>query len=444
MLFSDYDLIDGEGQTIGAVRLDHASFVRHPMLALLNGCINGCTLMIPLAILREFGLFDTRFRYVQDYDMWNKILSRYEFFHQPESLIEYRVHPGQGTQKPGAMIEGNELWVRMAESRSIAERAALYGSSKSFFDKIGTLLDNTPYKMAAIYTRERAKRIVPETLVSVVLPIVQDAKPALEAAQSVLAQTHGRLELLLVEDGSTRRAVGIDALQRADPRVRLISEDRAGPASARNRALQRAEGEYIAFLDPTDRFAPQKIQRQLTEMQERGKLFSHTSYDVIFADRCWTVGRVNSGQFSGMVYPEILGYCPIVTSTVMLHRWLVDAGYMSDADCGCGDDIMRWITIAQSHELLGIDEPLSVVQWSNSCAAINLEHGLHATARVLEEIASHPVHSRHHAEVRARAESYRELTASIRATAAANEYGGQRLNEKMIARAFAPPPSCDG
>jgi glycosyltransferase involved in cell wall biosynthesis len=435
MLFSDYFLIDGDGDMLGEIKLDHAAFAQSPMLPLLNGCINGCTLMIPLAILREFGPFDTRLRFVQDYTLWNRILHRHEFFHQPQTLVRYRIHGQQGTHKPGAVIEGDELWVDLIESRSIAERGTLFGSTKRFFEEMGKFLEGTPYKKAAMYARERARRVVAETLVSVVLPISGETEAVVAASESVLSQTHRRLELLLINEGSSGPPARIEALQRSDARVRLLPGSAPGLAACRNRGLQAAAGEYLAFLDPTDRFTPRKIERQLTAMQDQGSSFSHTSYDVTFPERSWRAGRVNAGRFSGAVYPEIIGNCPIVISTVMLHRSLVDAGYMFGSDIERGEDTMLWISIAQEHQLLGIEEPMSLLQWSSACAAIDLEHSLAATARVLEEVGSHPIHSRHGDQIRTLAEVHRARITAYRE--AASRPGRPTLDEKLIALVLA-------
>src|SRR5439155_17377934 len=135
---------------------------------------------------------------------------------------------------------------------------------------------------AAAYSRERARRAIPQTLVSVVLPFRNEVDLVIRAAESALHQTHERVELILVDDGSTESLEPIAELCRDDPRAKLVRQPNRGLGAARNRGMQAASGEYVAFLDADDRFVPQKIQRQLAAMQERGSMFSHTSYHVLF------------------------------------------------------------------------------------------------------------------------------------------------------------------
>ena len=152
-LFSDFDLIGPQGESITSVRLPAKRIRQNPRLPLYNGMINGCTLLIPTEILREFGPFDETLRCTQDYDLWNRILARHEFFHQPEVLIRYRIHSGQGTNTPIATSEGNVLWKAMLASRNEVERAQMFGSTRRYFASLATFLDATPYPGGPRLTR---------------------------------------------------------------------------------------------------------------------------------------------------------------------------------------------------------------------------------------------------------------------------------------------------
>jgi glycosyltransferase involved in cell wall biosynthesis len=252
--------------------------------------------------------------------------------------------------------------------------------------------------------------------------------------KSVLDQTHANLELIVVDGGAASAAVAIGDLQRSDPRLRRVSLPVDGLDATRNLGLKSAAGDYIAFLSPRDRFAPNKIEVQLAVMQEKGSLFSHTSYDVIFPERHSGVGRVSSGRFHGVVYPKIIADCPIATSTVMLHRSLVDAGFRFATE-GCpAEDVMLWISVARDHEALGIDDPLSVVEWSTKNVMIDLAESIRATARLLDQITNDPVHSRHTGEIAALRHIHQQLVE--RAAHQDPAAGGRPLNEALISSAF--------
>jgi len=98
--FSGYELIDQNGQVIG--RQVEAGIPRKLDIYanMMNGCIiNGCTVMLRMDVFREVGLFDERLRYANDYDMWLRVLSRYDFFYLNDALVQYRIHEQMGSRR---------------------------------------------------------------------------------------------------------------------------------------------------------------------------------------------------------------------------------------------------------------------------------------------------------------------------------------------------------
>ena len=98
-------------------------------------------------------------------------------------------------------------------------------------------------------------------LITVIIGAYNAERYLAEAIDSVLAQTHPRLELIVVDDGSTD-GTGDVAEAYGDP-VRCIRQENGGMAAARNRAVPEARGDYLAFLDADDRFPPDKLAGQL-------------------------------------------------------------------------------------------------------------------------------------------------------------------------------------
>ncbi|MFW5471875.1 glycosyltransferase family 2 protein [Knoellia sp. CPCC 206450] len=98
------------------------------------------------------------------------------------------------------------------------------------------------------------------TRVSVVVP-VHDVEEFLEqCVESVLAQTHTDLDVVLVDDGSTDRSGEIcDALADADPRVRVVHQPNAGLSAARNTGLSKVVGDWVTFLDSDDWWDPEFV-----------------------------------------------------------------------------------------------------------------------------------------------------------------------------------------
>jgi glycosyltransferase involved in cell wall biosynthesis len=106
---------------------------------------------------------------------------------------------------------------------------------------------------------------VTAALVSVVIGVYNAERYIAEAIDSVLAQDHRPLELIVVDDGSTD---GSGDVVRRYPDVVYIRQENGGNGSARNTGVAAASGEFLAFLDADDRFTPGKLSLQLRALEE--------------------------------------------------------------------------------------------------------------------------------------------------------------------------------
>lgn len=104
--------------------------------------------------------------------------------------------------------------------------------------------------------------------ISVIIPIYNNALYIQEAITSVLSQGFEKLEILVIDDGSTddfeEKIKGFN-----NPRIRLIKQLNSGAAEARNNGIRNAKGEFIAFLDADDIWAPNKLKLQLEVLINR-------------------------------------------------------------------------------------------------------------------------------------------------------------------------------
>ena len=89
--------------------------------------------------------------------------------------------------------------------------------------------------------------------VSVIIPVYNVEKYLQKCLDSVINQTYKNLEIICVDDGSPDNSGGIlDAYAQNDSRIIVIHQENAGVSAARNRGLDAATGEYIAFVDSDD------------------------------------------------------------------------------------------------------------------------------------------------------------------------------------------------
>lgn len=99
-------------------------------------------------------------------------------------------------------------------------------------------------------------------LVSVIIPVYNYDRYLGEAVESVLGQTYQHLEVIVVDDGSTDQS-GEVARSFAGRGVRYCQQVHAGIGPARNKGVELAQGDFLAFLDADDRWPLEKIERQL-------------------------------------------------------------------------------------------------------------------------------------------------------------------------------------
>lgn len=124
---------------------------------------------------------------------------------------------------------------------------------------------------------DRTTRLI-DGLVSIVMPSWNTGAYIAESIQSVMRQTYGNWELIVVDDGSTDDTDEVIS-SFSDSRIKYLRNPRnVGAALTRNRALREARGEWVAFLDSDDLWAPEKLERQLAFMKESGHVFSYHEY----------------------------------------------------------------------------------------------------------------------------------------------------------------------
>jgi hypothetical protein len=163
-----------------------------------------------------------------------------------------------GLQIPGNDHEAARIMLACAHATAATRHLWLGTDRAGVVDGIVQLLTQQPEAapQAAAPLWEHPEALRP---ISVIIPTYNGAGFIAEALRSVEAQRYPAFEILVVDDGSTD---GLDAvLATVDVPHRLIRQENRGPAAARNRGIQEATGEWIAFLDVDDLWTPGALQR---------------------------------------------------------------------------------------------------------------------------------------------------------------------------------------
>lgn len=122
-------------------------------------------------------------------------------------------------------------------------------------------------------------------LLSVIVPAYNNARWLPRCLDSILAQTYGNLEILVIDDGSGDNTMDVllDYASR-DSRVKPHHKENGGVTSARLLGVSLAEGEWIGFVDADDEIEPQMYEQLLSNAGAYGADISHCGYRVIYPD----------------------------------------------------------------------------------------------------------------------------------------------------------------
>jgi glycosyltransferase involved in cell wall biosynthesis len=156
-------------------------------------------------------------------------------------------------------------------------------------------------------------------LVSVIMPTYNCASFIGETLDSIKAQTYTNWEVVIVDDCSKDNTKEIvEKYMADDPRIKYhCLEVNSGAAVARTVAMEKADGEYMAFCDSDDLWMPDKLERQLAFMNENGYAFSCTAYEQI-DEESKSLDRIIK-TVKKTDYNRLLLDCPVGNSSVMYN-----------------------------------------------------------------------------------------------------------------------------
>ena len=176
-----------------------------------------------------------------------------------------------------------------------------------------------------------------------------------ETLKSVLAQTYSNWELIIVDDCSSDNTDEVVAKYLEDTRIHYIKNDvNSGAAVSRNRAIRKAKGRWIAFLDSDDLWEPEKLERQIAFMEDNDYHFSYTNYIEIDEKSLPNGKRVTGPKCitkSGMY-----NYCWMGCLTVMYDKNVV--GHIQIEDIKKNNDYAMWLKVCKKADCYLLDETL--------------------------------------------------------------------------------------
>ncbi len=190
--------------------------------------------------------------------------------------------------------------------------------------------------------------------ISVVIPVFNGEKTIQETIQSVLAQTHTDLELIIINDGSRDRTADLVG-NIDDDRLHLFSYENAGLAASRNRGIERSTGEYISFLDADDLWTKDKLELQLQALENNPQAAVAYSW-TDFIDEDSNFFRPGCHiSVNGKVGEQLLLVNVIENgSNVLVRKAVFDRVGNFDTELSTAADWDMWLRIAKEYEFVAV------------------------------------------------------------------------------------------
>ena len=194
-------------------------------------------------------------------------------------------------------------------------------------------------------------------LISVVIPVYNGEKTIAETIESVLNQSFSNFEIVVINDGSQDSTLDVIASIQ-DPRLKIFSHPNAGLSASRNRGISQSSGEFIAFLDADDLWTPDKLEAQLTALQE------NPNAAVAYS---WTDFIDETGQFladgshrtaNGDVYADLLLFNVLQNGSNPLIRMqaLINIGNF-DESLPSAEDWDMYLRLAARYHFICVSFP---------------------------------------------------------------------------------------
>jgi glycosyltransferase involved in cell wall biosynthesis len=198
-------------------------------------------------------------------------------------------------------------------------------------------------------------RLMRSPMVSVIMAAYNSADHLQDAVDSILSQTFGDFEFVIVNDGSTDRTREIlDLCAETDSRITVIHQENRGLPASLNRAISGATGKYLARMDADDISLPERLEKQVEFME------SHPEVGLC-GTACRMIGDADGVSWTTTSPDEIrsrLLFWPcLVHPTVMMRRELVaDNGLQYDTEFKEAEDYELWTRVADFCKLANLPE----------------------------------------------------------------------------------------
>ena len=201
------------------------------------------------------------------------------------------------------------------------------------------------------------KRIY-EDLVSIIIPYYKKKEYILKTINSVLNQSYNNYEIIIIYDDENLSDLDyLEKLFKLEKKIKIIKNSKTvGAGFSRNKGIENAIGEFIAFIDADDTWKKYKLEKQINFMKKKKLKFTHTPYEIIDKNDK-VLGERISKNFEKV--DDLIKSCDIGLSTVIIKKEIID--YQTTfPNLKTKEDFVLWLKILKKNILISyFNETLS-------------------------------------------------------------------------------------
>ena len=194
--------------------------------------------------------------------------------------------------------------------------------------------------------------------ISVVIPTLNRINTLQRALDSVINQTYKPAEIIVVDNGSSDGTLKF--MREQYPKITILTENKIGVSSARNKGIKKSINQWIALLDSDDAWHPRKLEIQTSMLDSALK-----EYNLIHTDEVWFRNNKHINQMKkhkkqgGYIFERCLSLCCISPSSVLFKKNILDKVGLFDESLPVCEDYDMWLKICSSEEVLFAQDKLT-------------------------------------------------------------------------------------
>lgn len=226
-----------------------------------------------------------------------------------------------------------------------------------------------------------------EPLVSIVMPTYNRKALIAHAIDSVVGQRYSNWELIVIDDGSTDGTVDfIRSHYGSDARIKVFSQPNTGQSEARNAAIEKSQGDFIAFLDSDNIWRSDRLEEGVALLMQYphvGLCYSDETFIDINGD---LLACENMRRYSGKVFSRLIVDNFITLNTVLLRKSILPGPRPFSASNHLDEDYELWLDLSVKNDFFYIPKALVAYRVEGARVSDHFMDRLSANERTIKKI----------------------------------------------------------